>query len=244
MWAYEMSGPYDEYGATRENNMAEEPPSVTGHTPTTMETYTGRFVDAVDLKREDIDLKDIAHSLSLICRFGGHCKRFYSVAHHSILCHDEALRRGFSRDVAVLALLHDIGEAYWHDLGRPLKVAEGMEAYLKYLDKAQMVAERALGVNSKTMIRGLLFLIEPHWIIKDFDDAVLKAEAAWLMPSGGKHWTALDGVSVAVVPWWKWWWYRFPRRAERGFVCRYQKWLRTVDDNYSGLCVTYAMMNG
>ncbi len=211
-----------------ESTVIEESPSVTGKTSTTMETHTGRFVDAVDLRPEDIYLEDIAHALSLICRFGGHCKRFYSVAAHSILCHDEALRRGYSRDVAVLALLHDIGETYWHDMGRPLKVAEGMEQYGIYLDKAQMVAERALGIESNTMVRRLSLLIEPHRIVKDIDDAVLKAEAAWLMPSGGKHWTALDGVSVAVVPWWKWIWYRNPRRAERGFVRRYQRWLRSV----------------
>ncbi len=223
-----MSGPYDKDGATTAM-ITEQVPSVIGKTPTTMETYTGWFVDAVDLKPKDIDLKDIAHALSLICRFGGHCKRFYSVAHHSILCHDEALRRGYSRDMAVLALLHDVGEAYWHDMGRPLKVAEGMDYYLRYLDKAQMVAERALGMGNKSMVRRLSILFgEYSRTVKDIDDAVLKAEAAWLMPSGGKHWTALEGVMVAVVPWWKWWWYRSPRRAERGFVRRYQKWLRSV----------------
>ncbi len=182
-------------------NETTKTPSVTGKTPTTMETYTGRFVDAVDLKREDIDLRDIAHALSLICRFGGHCKRFYSVAAHSIHCHDQALRYGYSRDVAVLALLHDAGEAYWHDMGRPLKVAEGMGDYNAYLDNAQALVEGFLGIGDlRTELReavvGLvgekrkIDLVEVSNIIKDIDDAVLKAEAARLMPSGGKDWTA------------------------------------------------------
>ena len=98
--------------------------------PTSMETYSGRSVDTVSMSEDDIDLVDVVHSLANTCRYGGHCRHFYSVAAHSIFVHDEAAKRGLPKMVLQAALLHDAGEAYWHDMGRPLKMAEGMGAYL------------------------------------------------------------------------------------------------------------------
>ena len=47
-------------------------------------TFTGKYVDVFNLKEEDICIEDIAHALTTICRFGGHCKYHYSVAEHTI----------------------------------------------------------------------------------------------------------------------------------------------------------------
>lgn len=64
-----------------------------------------------------IDLDDIAHSLSNICRFNGHCREFYSVAQHSVyvasLVRDDRLR--------FAALLHDAEETYTGDIVTPFK---------------------------------------------------------------------------------------------------------------------------
>lgn len=49
-----------------------------------MQTFTGRQFWPMDPRPEDLDILDIAHALSLLCRFGGHCQRFYSVAEHSV----------------------------------------------------------------------------------------------------------------------------------------------------------------
>ena len=47
-------------------------------------TYTGtEFYPTAPLAQE-LQIEDIAHALSNICRFGGHCSRFYSVAEHSV----------------------------------------------------------------------------------------------------------------------------------------------------------------
>ena len=51
-----------------------------------MNTYTGKKFDPLQMKPEDVDLVDIAHALSLLCRGGGHIDRFYTVALHSINC--------------------------------------------------------------------------------------------------------------------------------------------------------------
>ena len=47
-----------------------------------MQTYSGKRYYPVDPRIEDVDINDIAHALSHLCRYGGHCSRFYSVAEH------------------------------------------------------------------------------------------------------------------------------------------------------------------
>ena len=102
-------------------------------------TYTGKQVFILQPRIEDIDMVDIGHALSQICRFGGHCREFYSVAQHSLLVHnivsksfsEQAVEpiRGFfdavtvatSKDIRT-SIMHDAPEAYLGDVIRPLKV--------------------------------------------------------------------------------------------------------------------------
>ncbi len=85
-------------------------------------TIGGRKFDPVSPDEKDIDIEDIAHSLSLICRANGHFREFFSVARHCINCAREAAARGYSSRVALLCLLHDATEAYIGDMTRPLKM--------------------------------------------------------------------------------------------------------------------------
>ena len=68
-----------------------------------------------------IEITDIAHSLSMLCRANGHFKTFYSVGQHCINCAREAAARGHSRKVQLACLLHDASEAYLSDVTRPVK---------------------------------------------------------------------------------------------------------------------------
>lgn len=86
-----------------------------------MNTYTGKKFDPLQMKPEDVDLVDIAHALSLLCRGGGHIDHFYTVALHSINCANEAKARGWERKLILACLLHDASEAYIADIIRPVK---------------------------------------------------------------------------------------------------------------------------
>ena len=50
-----------------------------------IQVHSGRQFWPLDPRTEEVDIHDIAHALSLVCRFTGHVKEFYSVAQHSVL---------------------------------------------------------------------------------------------------------------------------------------------------------------
>jgi hypothetical protein len=81
-----------------------------------VQTYTGRVMYPLDPRPEEINIIDIAHALSNLCRFTGHVRTFYSVAEHSVRVSNVC-------DVqdALWGLLHDASEAYLADMSRPMK---------------------------------------------------------------------------------------------------------------------------
>lgn len=93
-------------------------------------TYSGGRFDIMNPREKDVSIDDIAHALSLTCRYNGHCTHFYSVAQHSLL-----VTRVYGELVAdkpelrddprgyLCALLHDAAEAYVGDVISPIKLA-------------------------------------------------------------------------------------------------------------------------
>lgn len=94
-------------------------------------TYTGKHVNPLDLRSEDIDIRDIAHALAQCNRFAGQAKRPISVAQHSVyvsrLCEEDPC----------MALLHDASEAYLGDVTKWLKATDEFAAYRKAEDRIQ-----------------------------------------------------------------------------------------------------------
>jgi hypothetical protein len=88
--------------------------------PDWMQTFTGKAFYPMEPRSVDVDPVDIAHALSLICRFGGHSKHFYSVAEHCVLI-SQWVEREAGPEEALWGLLHDATEAYVGDMVRPLK---------------------------------------------------------------------------------------------------------------------------
>lgn len=98
-------------------------------------TYGKTHFNPINPKQEDINIEDIAHALSLLCRANGHFKSFYSVGQHSINCMMEAKARGYSEKVQLACLLHDASEAYLSDITRPVKKA--LPQYIEIEEKLQ-----------------------------------------------------------------------------------------------------------
>lgn len=84
-------------------------------------TFTKKMFDPQYPDPEGVDIRDIAHALSLLCRANGHFPTFYSVGQHSLACFREAQARGESWRVRLGCLLHDASEAYLSDVTRPVK---------------------------------------------------------------------------------------------------------------------------
>jgi hypothetical protein len=83
-----------------------------------MQTYSGRKFFPFAPRVEDVFIEDIAHSLSMMCRYNGHCTKFYSIAEHSL--HVSRLIDGAGR---LEGLLHDAAECYISDIPGPIKRA-------------------------------------------------------------------------------------------------------------------------
>jgi len=165
--------------------------------PTFLPTFKGNKVQFYDFKKEDIDIADIAHALSMICRFGGHCSRHYSVAEHSLL-----VAQMVPEEYRLAALLHDAAEAYLGDVISPLKRMPGMEFYRAIeRDMEQLVEERF----------GVRFVDDP--VIKEADIKALyiegrsfygeKALEAWGFPKEILAWgreSSRDVLCYAPAP--------------------------------------------
>lgn len=83
-------------------------------------TISGREFDVFNFKEEDVEAADILISLNNICRYGGRCLRFYSVAQHALHLTQYFINKG-DTELARIAILHDACEAYIGDIIWPIK---------------------------------------------------------------------------------------------------------------------------
>lgn len=113
--------------------------------PSTIVTASGKVVDILNPKAEDIDIRDIACGLSKQCRYNGQIPYFYSVAEHSIRV---SLTLRESGGPALAGLLHDASEAYIGDVVRPLKkIPEFEEVYGPIEKRFEDLISEVFGVD-------------------------------------------------------------------------------------------------
>ena len=135
-----------------------------------IQTFLGAQFHPMDPREEDFKIEDIAHALSNICRYAGHCRSFYSVAQHSIIVSEEIEKAEAGgeyglRSSVTEGLLHDASEAYLVDVPRPVKHDPALAGYRQIESHMEAVIANAFG----------LVFPWPH-VVKEFDDAVLMAE--------------------------------------------------------------------
>lgn len=108
------------------------------NTKQSIQTFTGRHIEPLNPSWEDIDIVDIAHGLSNICRYGGQCSSHYSVAQHSVYVSYNVKPKNMLN-----ALLHDASEAYLGDVPSPIKRTDEYGFYRKVEAKLQnMIIEK------------------------------------------------------------------------------------------------------
>ena len=173
----------------------------------TIRTFSGKAFWPLEPRAADVDIVDIAHALANLCRFSGHCRRFYSVAQHSCLVADivEPPHRGWG-------LLHDAGEAYLGDMVASVKIADVQlgAAYRDAEDKVVRVIAQRFG----------LAWPEPDEVVAA-DRALLVAEFRDLMPLREGELESLverhgPAYPARVVPW-------SPNAAQAAFLDSYRR---------------------
>lgn len=108
-------------------------------------TWSGKTLHPLKPSPEEIELGDIAHGLSNVCRWGGQCDTFYPVAAHCLAVSDLITRVGGSWADAYVGLLHDASEAYICDIPKPLK--ERMRKYKRIELRLMRAIAEALGFH-------------------------------------------------------------------------------------------------
>jgi len=175
-----------------------------------IQTYTGRKFCPLAAQARDVDVRDIAHALALKCRFGGHCRYFYSVAEHSVRV-SRVLEKLGTRE-AMWGLLHDAGEAYLADVCAPIKrmihVHDG-----KRVESFGEAEDRLLEVIAK----GLGLPAVDYDVVRDADLTLLMTEARDLLGEPPESWhVSQKPLPEKIVPvgW---------QEAEGMFLARYEE---------------------
>lgn len=173
-----------------------------------IQTFTLRQFWPTDPRVEDIDLTDIAHALSLVCRFAGHVRWHYSVAQHSVLVSRRAAVLVRNPEGSLLAarwgLLHDASEAYIADVASPVKRLPELAPYRAAEATIQAVVMEAFGLPG----------VEPP-AVREADMELLYTEARDLFSGVNPNWHWLKVPLEARIERWS------PERAESEFMARF-----------------------
>lgn len=168
--------------------------------PTIM-TQSGNYFDLLDPESCVFDIHDIAHALSNICRYTGHCADFYSVAQHSVL-----VSYAVPPEDALAGLLHDAPEAFVGDVSKPLKIL--LPDYKEVERRVELAVFRRFGLPD-----------ELPATVKYADRVVLRTEQRDLMNADEHLWTFAQGAlplekRIVAMP---------PREAKAAFLQRYNE---------------------
>lgn len=173
----------------------------------TIKVASGHYVDLWKPDPASIEIGSIAAALGKICRFGGHCPNFYSVAEHCVHATALAERYGFTGEALQAVLLHDAAEAYVGDMVKPLKnlIPQYVTAE-KQMEEAIQIAFR---------------IDFEKWsnVVKRFDRAMLKVEKVTMWPEDRETWQGFSDITDEQVNLLYW----GPMMAEAKFLAMAEK---------------------
>lgn len=167
-------------------------------------TYSGINFLLHGESTDRFSLKDIAHSLSMQCRYTGHTKRFYSVAEHCVLMS----RYVANLDCKFAALYHDAVEAYVGDLASPVK--QGLPDYKKIEESIERRLFMWLGYDVSPLVKKL---------VKMLDTRIMLSERNMLLPDINEQWPEDEVVTpldIRIMCW-------SPTKAEKEFLKQAKK---------------------
>lgn len=166
----------------------------------TIALYSGNYFDFEDPFRTPPTIEDIAHGLSMTCRYGGQCPSFYSVAEHSVLA-SYIVEPRFAYD----ALMHDAAEAFTGDMVKPLK--EMLPDFKEVEDRVERAISFFFGVSNPLPQK-----------VKTADVQMLVLEKDQLMHNTDDWvWTAgIEKPHIALQFW-------TPFEAKRQFLARFNE---------------------
>lgn len=162
---------------------------------------SGEYFDLECPESSSFLITDIAHALSNICRYTGHCTEFYSVAQHSVL-----VSQIVPHEDALAGLLHDAAEAYVGDVSKPLKIL--LPDYKVVEDRVEAALFKRFGLPERLPAS-----------VKIADRVVLRTEQRDLMDADRHTWFfagEAKALPSAIVP-------MSPREAREAFLARFHE---------------------
>lgn len=144
-------------------------------------TFSGHHLDVLDPDPNKIEIVDIAHGLSLCCRYAGQCKFFYSVAQH---CVNGSYHANPSDKLAFL--MHDSPEAYMGDLVKNIK--ELLPKYKTIQDNLEAVIFKKFNIIDYDPVG-----------VKRIDNAIMAAEAEVLMKNTVDWYFPEDPLKADII---------------------------------------------
>lgn len=171
-----------------------------------VQALSGRAVDLIEPRSDQIDWSDIAEQLAKLARFSGATPAGpYSVAQHCVAGADLLLARTGNARLALAFLLHDAHEAYIGDVTSPVKRALVHLGGALYGAGGAAAVEAALAEIASRLDRviypaaGLDWPLQPEAArsVKAMDLAMLAAERRDLLRPSHRPW---DGASAINPP--------------------------------------------
>lgn len=188
-------------------------------------TFTGKWINPLNVKPGDVCLADTAHHLSLINRFTGATRSPMNVAQHVVGVSKLLEGTGFEKQ----GLHHDDGETYVNDISKWFKESPEMSPFRDAENRAQCSCYVAFGIPQESYTN---FPHMMHPLVQEADRLMLRFEGVigfgpkmwnkWLAmmanplypPLTDEEFEHVLEVSPKILSW---------RQSEKAYLSRYKE---------------------